>query len=45
MKVIVGTTGQGANWAQTAEKNGTQGLEGFAIDLWNEIGEAERMDH
>ena len=38
MKVIVGTTGQGANWAQTAEKNGTQGLEGFAIDLWNEIG-------
>lgn len=36
--VIVGTTGQGANWTQMAASGGTQGLEGFVIDLWNEIG-------
>lgn len=45
VKVVVGTSGQEANWNQMADAGkGTQGVDGFAIDLWNEIARRNGWD-
>lgn len=45
VKIVVGTSGQEANWNQMAEAGqGTQGVDGFAIDLWNEIARRNGWD-
>lgn len=45
VKIVVGTSGQEANWNQMAEEGkGTQGVDGFAIDLWNEIAKRNGWD-
>lgn len=45
MKVVVGASGLAARWAETAEDGkGTDGLQGFVIDLWNEIGRRNNWD-